>query len=603
MTLQKVRASRLRRSARAFSTLIVGMAVMALVLFNPLAAHASTVNLVAHFHLYGEVQKFGIGYGDMDIHFGVNLPSDTPAPSIEKLEVPVTEPDNPLFTLKGSGALDFTQTAQKGTFTVVDRTFNYPFSIDIGDNEQQKIASLYMGFGDNGIGGPAGGDVQTIFDFSDNIVWPGDSVVGPTVIGTTPDQGLRLTSVTLPDGSPYPFAFNPGNTMLRAGASSVDTLNQAYTENTVSASVTDPTIRAAVFLAPVAAATSKLKGGSDQGGRTTDALVDLDVSPEPNPPVFDLAAAMVYGTDNVTFGPPPSSTPPTVNVSFPSPVHGPNGWFNAADTTPVVGTVTASDASNVTNISCTGATLSGITGYNTNTASGTLTVAGDGTHDVTCTATNGASPASTGAAAGSSNTATIKIDTTPPAVSATVSPNPVLLNGSATATANATDAVSGVDTQSCANVSTTAPGPQSVNCTATDRAGNTTTGTANYTVIFRWSGFLPPLNGDPTVVNVGNAGRTYPIKWQLTDANGSYVTDAVNGTTISVAKVACTNLSGDATDTIDYASATGGTSLRYDSTANQYVYNWATPSTTNTCYRMTVTTPDTQQHIAPFQMK
>jgi hypothetical protein len=140
---------------------------------------------------------------------------------------------------------------------------------------------------------------------------------------------------------------------------------------------------------------------------------------------------------------------------------------------------------------------------------------------------------------------------------------------------------------------------------ATDNAGNTNTASASYSVNYKFTGFLTPLNSDQTgtVLNVGTAGRTYPIKWQLTDANGNYVTDAVPNTAINVGKIACTNVSGDTTDSIDYTSSTGGTALRYDSTANQYVYNWATPSTKNTCYRMTVTTPDSLKHIAVFQMK
>jgi hypothetical protein len=55
-------------------------------------------------------------------------------------------------------------------------------------------------------------------------------------------------------------------------------------------------------------------------------------------------------------------------------------------------------------------------------------------------------------------------------------------------------------------------------------------------------------------------------------------------------------------DPIDYALDTG-TSLRYDSTANEYIYNWASPSAKNSCCQMTVKTPDGQLHVALFQLK
>jgi hypothetical protein len=64
----------------------------------------------------------------------------------------------------------------------------------------------------------------------------------------------------------------------------------------------------------------------------------------------------------------PDTTPPAVTVSFPSPSSGLNGWFNSSDVTPVVGSVTATDPSNVSNISCTGAMLGKVGGYGTNTA-------------------------------------------------------------------------------------------------------------------------------------------------------------------------------------------------------------------------------------------
>jgi hypothetical protein len=274
------------------------------------------------------------------------------------------------------------------------------------------------------------------------------------------------------------------------------------------------------------------------------------------------------------------STPPA-NVSTAlnrGPDH--NGWFNH----PVGWTTTGQDS------------LSGIASCGTGTYNGPdgtgITVSGS------CTDQAGNTSAPVGS--GSFN-----YDSTAPTLNPSVSPNPVVLNGSATASPNASDNLSGVDSASCDPVNTGSIGSHTISCTATDKAGNTATKSASYSVNYKFVGFLSPLNSDTTgkVLNVGNAGRTYPIKWQLTDANGNYITDAVSNTTIYVAKVACINVSGDPTDTIDYASSTGGTALRYDSTSNQYIYNWATPSAKGACYRMTVTTPDNQKYIAAFQLK
>ena len=81
-----------------------------------------------------------------------------------------------------------------------------------------------------------------------------------------------------------------------------------------------------------------------------------------------------------------------------------------------------------------------------------------------------------------SNVVTVKIDRTKPILSASVSPNPVLLNKTATATSGATDALSGVASQSCGAPNTSTVGAKSVAWTATDQAGNTSSATVSYVV-------------------------------------------------------------------------------------------------------------------------
>jgi hypothetical protein len=134
---------------------------------------------------------------------------------------------------------------------------------------------------------------------------------------------------------------------------------------------------------------------------------------------------------------------------------------------------------------------------------------------------------------------------------------------------------------------------------ASDTAGNTTPPVSlRYTVGYTFVGFFAPVDNLPTV-NVANAGRTIPLKWRVTDANGNPI---ANLTSVSVTSVAGGCSASAPADTLEeYATSNTGLQNLGD---GYYHFNWQTEkSWAGSCRTLRLDLGDGVVHNALFQFK
>lgn len=233
-------------------------------------------------------------------------------------------------------------------------------------------------------------------------------------------------------------------------------------------------------------------------------------------------------------------------------------------------------------------------GSGIDTCEGDTALGEGGNQSVTGTATDWAGNTTSDTVSG------INIDKTGPSVSLSGGPGASYYYGSdpAAPTCEASDALSGL--ASCVvSGGGTAVGDHTYSATATDNAGNTSTATFGYTVLaWNLKGFYSPvdMNG---VWNTVKGGSTVPLKFEAFAGSELTSTSAVSSFTQK--SVTCPGGSA-ITDAIEITS-TGGTALRFDSTAGQFIQNWATPKKPGTCWNVTMTTQDGSSLGANFMLK
>jgi hypothetical protein len=263
---------------------------------------------------------------------------------------------------------------------------------------------------------------------------------------------------------------------------------------------------------------------------------------------------------------------------------GSNGWY----TSNVEVTLTATATLGVKEIHYDlDGTLNVVQGATT-----TFTISTEGTHSLSYWSVDNSDNIET------PHSQTTKIDKNLPTVELTL-PQP-LLHQAASATWTATDLVSGVDGPISGTVAidTSSVGPKTVAVMVKDYAGNSITVTKTCYVTYAFSGFFEPIDNDGS--SIFKLTSTVPVKFQLMDAQGNFISTAV-------AKIYVTKLTnavtGDEMEPVSTSAATTGNLFRYDPTSNQYIFNLGTKSLSKGTWQIKVVLDDSTTKTVQISLR
>ena len=294
--------------------------------------------------------------------------------------------------------------------------------------------------------------------------------------------------------------------------------------------------------------------GVDASTVTPDVLVDEETAGRGvDGSARDVAGNL--GSDSVTVR--LDRTPPAVTGAVVEGTTGAGGWY----TGPVKVAFTCADA---------------VAGVAVCPDPVTLTDNGAG-QSVSGTATDGAGNKATVKVGG------IDIDREKPAIGiAGVKDGAVYTLGAVpAASCSATDGVSGVADRCAVSVSgglANGVGTFAYVANAVDGAGNEARVTGTYRVVYRFDGFLQPINDTAHQVGAATsmfkAGSTVPAKFQLKKADGTVVQPTAAPAWPAPAKGALTTA--PVAEAVYGDPAETGQVYRYDASAQHYVYTWGT---------------------------
>jgi hypothetical protein len=115
-------------------------------------------------------------------------------------------------------------------------------------------------------------------------------------------------------------------------------------------------------------------------------------------------------------------------------------------------------------------------------------------------------------------------------------------------------------------------------------------------------GTPPAVSPVSTIWNTAKGGSTVPLKFNLySSQGGAERTNVADIRSFDVVSLSCST--GEGEDSVDFTTS-GSTTLRYDTTAMQFIQNWKTPTaSTDKCYRVNVKFLDGSAIYAFFKLK
>jgi hypothetical protein len=287
------------------------------------------------------------------------------------------------------------------------------------------------------------------------------------------------------------------------------------------------------------------------------------------------------GTDAVTVR--LDKTPPTISGAVTTSSANGNGWYNG----PVTVTFTCSDA------------LSGVA-----TCPDPVILTDNGVNTAKGTVTDKAGNEATAQIAG------IKIDQEKPTLTTAgvnVQGATFTVGSVPAATCTAADSYSGI--ASCVVTvtggSSAGVGTFGYSAKAVDRAGNSTTITGTFRVVYRFDGFLQPINDTAHQIgastSIFKAGSTVPVKFQLRNASGALVQATSAPAWMNPVKGSAMSMPVD--ESVYSVASDSGSAFRYDAAAQQYIYNWKTGSAGGNYWRIGVTLDDGQTYYVNIGLR